>query len=89
MTVTSITVPARNAEADTISIGVVDILGLTRPVAASGDVIYVGIAADAVNASTFTYEAAASVDTTNNTVTLTSSITDNDDITIDFYASAL
>ncbi len=88
-TVTSIDLPVLDTAGDEISVGVVDILGLTRPVAASGDVIYVGIAADAVNASTFSYEAASSVDTTNNTVTLSTSITDADDITIDFYSSAL
>jgi len=88
-TITSITVPARTQASDTISIGIADVLGLSRPVSASANVLYVGIAADAVNASTFTYEAAGSVDTTNNTVTLTTSITASDDITIDFYSSAL
>jgi hypothetical protein len=89
MTVTSITVPVKTTAADTISVGVADVFGLTRPVAVDTDVLYVGFAADAVNASTFTYEDAASVDTDNNTVTLTTGITALDDLIIDFYASAL
>lgn len=88
-TVTSILLPARTSAGDTVSLGCADVFGLTRPVAAEADVIYVGIAADAVNASTFTYEAASAVDTTNNTVTPTSSITASDDLTIDYYASAI
>ena len=89
MTVTSILLPARTSAGNTVSIGCVNVFGLTRPVAASTDVIYVGIAADAVNASTFTYEAASAVNTTYNTVTPTSSITANDDIIIDYYTTAL
>lgn len=88
-TITSITVPARTQASDTITIGIADVLGLSRPVAASADVLYVGIAADATDASTFTYEDAASVDTTNNTVTLTTSITASDDVTVDFYTTAV
>lgn len=88
-TVTSILLPARTSAGDTVSLGCADVFGLTRPVAASADVIYVGIAANAVDASTFSYEAASAVDTTNNTVTPTSTITASDDVTIDFYTSAL
>lgn len=88
-TITSITVPARTQASDSISIGIADVLGLTRPVLAALDVLYVGFAANAVNASTFTYEDAASVDLTNNTVTLTTGITALDDITVDYYSSTV
>ena len=88
-TVTSILLPARTSEGDTVSLGCADVFGLTRPIAASTDIIYVGIAADDVNASTFTYEAASAASATYNTVTPTSSIIANDDITIDYYASAI
>lgn len=84
--VTSITLPPQNTAGDEISVGVVDVFGLTRPIEEAADVIWVGIGV-ALTPGAPEFEEPAAVDVANRAVTLATAVTADDTITIEYYAN--
>jgi hypothetical protein len=87
-TVTSIQFPAKtNVSGDTVSVGIADVLGLYRPIAAAGDVIETARKASA--AAAYTIEATGTVDATCGTVAPSGGVTASDSFEFTYLTSTL